>query len=138
MRTDEGEKTLDLRVAASGFDLEGKFTVFSLNDISDEKRRAVLERMFFLDVLNTAAGVRGLLEILPELSDQYRHETTHLAYQLADYLIEEIEGGKDLAAAERGELAVQVTSLDVREILKSVCELYANHPASQGSEREPV
>ena len=68
MRTDEGEKTLDLRVTASGFDLEGKFTVFSLNDISDEKRRAVLERMFFLDVLNTAAGVRGLLEILPELS----------------------------------------------------------------------
>ena len=132
MRTDEGEKALDLRVTASSFDLEGKLTVFSLNDISDEKRRAVLERMFYHDVLNTAAGLRGLLEILPELSDQYRHETTHLAHQLADYLIEEIEGGRDLAAAERGELAVQVTSLDVREILKSVCELYANHPVSQG------
>jgi signal transduction histidine kinase len=132
MRTDEGEKALDLRVTASSFDLEGRFTAFSLNDISDEKRRAVLERMFFHNVLNTAAGVRGLLEILPELSDQYRHETIHLAYQLADHLIEEIEGGRDLAAAERGDLAVQVTSLDVREILKSVCELYANHPVSQG------
>jgi PAS domain-containing protein len=121
MRTDEGEKALDLRVTASSFDLEGKLTVFSLHDISDEKRRAVLERMFYHDVLNTAAGVRGLLEILPELSDQYRNETTHLAHQLADYLIEEIEAGKDLAAAERGELAVQVTSLDAREILKSVC-----------------
>jgi hypothetical protein len=120
-RTDEGEKALDLRVTASSFDLEGKFTVFSFHDISDEKRRALLERIFYHDVLNTAVGVRTLLEILPELSDQHRHETAHLAYQLADYLIEEIEGGKDFAAAERGEPAVQVTSLDVREILKSVC-----------------
>ena len=132
IRRDEGEKALDLRVTSSSFDLDGKFTVFSLNDISDEKRRAVLERMFFHDVLNTAAGVRGLLEILPELTDQHRHETAHLAYQLADYLIEEIEGGRDLAAAERGELVVQATSLDAREILHSVCELYTNHPVAQG------
>jgi PAS domain-containing protein len=93
-RTDEGERALDLRVTASSFHLDGKFTVFSLNDISGEKRRAALEWMFFHDVLNTAAGVRGLLEILPELSDQYRNETTHLAYQLVEYLIEEIERGR--------------------------------------------
>jgi hypothetical protein len=131
-RTDEGERALDLRVIASSLDLDGKFIVFSLNDISDERRRAVLEQMFFHDVLNTAAGVRNLLEILPALSNQYRQETTHLARQLVEYLIEEIEAGKDLAAAERGELAVKVTSLDAREILKSVSELYANHPVSHG------
>jgi hypothetical protein len=120
MYTDEGEKALELRVTASSFDLRGKLTIFSLQDISDEKRRALLERLFYHEVRNTAAGVRGLLEILPELPDQCRHETAHLAYQLADYLMEEIEDGKDLAA-ERGELAVQVTPLDVREVLKSVC-----------------
>jgi PAS domain-containing protein len=116
LQTDEGERALDLRVTASRLDLGEKFTVFSLIDIGDEKRRAVLERMFFHDVLNTAAGVRNLLEILPALSDQYRRETAHLACQLVEYLIEEIEGGKDLAAAERGELAVQMTSLDAREM----------------------
>ena len=132
LQTDEGERALDLRVTACHLDLGEKFTVFSLNDIGDEKRRAVLEQMFFHDVLNTAAAVRNMLEILPALSDQYRQETTHLARQLTEYLIEEIEAGKDLAAAERGELAVQVASLDAREILKSVCELYANHPVSRG------
>jgi PAS domain-containing protein len=120
-QTDEGEKKLTLRVTASSFDLERKLTLFSLSDISGEKRHALVEKMFYHDVLNTAAGVRGLLEILPELSDQSRHETAHLAFQLADYLIEEIEGGKDLATAECGDRAVQVTALDVREILKSVC-----------------
>jgi len=119
-RTDEGEKVLNLRVTASSFHLEGKLTLFSFNDISEEKRRSLRERMFYHGVLNTAAGVRSLLETLPELSDQCRHETTRLAYELADYLMEEIEGGKDLAA-EREEPAVQVTPLDVREVLKTVC-----------------
>ena len=134
MRTDEGERALDLRVTASTLDLNGKFTVFTFNDIGDEKRRAVLERMFFHDVLNTAAAVRNLLEVLPALSDQYRQETTQLAFQLVKYLIEEIEAGKDLAAAERGELAAHVTSLDARKMLESICELYANHPVSRGRE----
>jgi hypothetical protein len=134
MRTDEGERALDLRVTTSTLNLNGKFTFFALADIGDEKRRAVLERMFFHDVLNTAAGVRHLLEVLPALSDQYRQETTYLAFQLVKYLIEEIEAGKDLAAAERGELAVHVASVDAREMLKSVVELYANHPVSQGRE----
>jgi signal transduction histidine kinase len=132
MWTDEGEKALDLRVTASSFKLDGKFTVFSIDDISDEKRRAVLERMFFHDLLNTAAGVRNLLEVLPELSDQCRDEATHQAHQLVDYLIDEIEGGRVLAAAERGDLGVQVASVDVQELLDSVCKLYANHPVSQG------
>jgi PAS domain-containing protein len=94
MRTDEGERALELRVTAASFHLDGRFILLSLNDISGEKRRAALDRMFFQDVLNTAAGVHGLLEILPELSDQCRTETTYLACQLVEYLMEEIEGGE--------------------------------------------
>jgi len=133
-RADDGERALDLRVTASNLDLGGKFTVFALADISDEKRRAVLERMFFHDVLNAAAGVRNLLEVLPALSGQHRQETANLAFQLVKHLIEEIEAGKDLAAAERGELAVHVAPVDAREMLKSVVGLYANHAVSQGRE----
>ena len=134
MQTEHGERTLDLRVTVSSLDLDGRYTAFAFNDISDEKRRAVLERMFFHDVLNTAAGVRNLLEVLPALSDQYRQETIDLVSQLVQYLIEEIEAGKDLAAAERGDLAVHATSLDARQMLRSVCELYAHHPVSRGRE----
>jgi len=132
LRTDEGERALDLRVTGSNLDLGGRFIVFALNDISDEKRRAVLERMFFHDVLNTVSAVRSLLEVLPALSDRDRPETTALALQLVQYLMEEIQAGSDLAAAERGELVVHVASLDAREILKRVGELYATHEVSRG------
>jgi len=132
LRTGEGERALDLRITAFGLDPDARLTVLAFNDIGDEKRRAVLEEIFFHDVLNTATGVRNLLEALPAASDQYRQETAALALQLVQYLIEEIQAGRDLAAAERGDLVVHVASLDAREILKSVCELYANHPVSRG------
>jgi signal transduction histidine kinase len=132
LRTDEGEKALDLLVTAFNLDLDGKFTVFSFNDISDAKRRAVLERLFYHDLLDTLAEVRSLLEVLPELPGQTLHEMTRLAHQLADHLVEEIEGGRDLAAAERGEPVVRAMAMDAREILKSVCDLYANHPVGRG------
>jgi signal transduction histidine kinase len=88
--------------------------------------------MFFHDVLNTASAVRSLLEVLPALSDRDRPETTTLALQLLQYLIEEIQAGSDLAAAERGDLFVRMASLDAREILKSICELYATHEVGRG------
>jgi len=131
-RTSEGEKMLDLRVTASSFRLEETYTVFSINEISGEKRRAALERIFFHDVLTTTAGIRNLLEMLPDLPDQYRYETTHLTRQLVEYLLEEIEGGRDLAAAERGELVVYALPLDARETLYSLCEVYAHHPLAEG------
>jgi len=53
------EIALDLRVWAHPIDVHGEvFTVFSVIDISGEKRREALERIFFHDVLNTASGVQ--------------------------------------------------------------------------------
>lgn len=132
METGKGNEAIDLQVTAANFDLNGKLTVFSINDISDQKRRAVLERMFFHDVLNTAAGVRGLLEALTTMPEKQRDETIFLTYRMADFLVDEIAGGRNLAAAERGDLLVQTASTDARKILQNVSEFYVNHPVSRG------
>jgi len=134
LSTDEGKHAVDLRVTASSLDLSGRFTLLALNDISDEKRRAVLEQMFFHDVLNTALGVTYFLEVLPTQSERSCVEGAHSAFQMAQSLLKEIEAGKDLVAAERGELALRVTPLDARKILKEVRDLYANQSVSRGRE----
>lgn len=56
------EAALDLRVWATPIEMEEPYTVFAVQDISDEKRRAVLERMFFHDILNLVSGLSGLVE----------------------------------------------------------------------------
>jgi PAS domain-containing protein len=49
-------REIDVRVWTTPFAIEGEpFTVMILMDIGDQKRREALERIFFHDVLNTAA-----------------------------------------------------------------------------------
>ncbi len=62
-----GQRTMDVRVVSTPIELGGeRFTIMALTDISDEKRRQALERVFFHDLLNTAGAVMGYAELLRE------------------------------------------------------------------------
>ena len=68
--TENEEKTtdsLDLRVASTPHTFNNeRYIVFTVSDISGEKRRRVLERLFFHDITNTAGAIYGLSEILSD------------------------------------------------------------------------
>lgn len=136
--TMDGERSasLDLEVTATPVQVGGiRLTVFSMRDISAEKRRNVLERVFFHDIINTAGGIRGLAEVLarrdlltPEQDEQYRHWMVSMAQQLVD----EITHQRELVAAERGEFRPTLRILSVQELLNEVRTLYANHDIASG------
>jgi len=117
--------TLDLRVSAAPFDCQGEmYTVFALRDITDEKRRQVLERIFFHDILNSAGSLKGMVEILSQLHGEEEQTVKRTVRNLTEQLVEEILSQRDLVAAEAGELAVSIVDVDVSEILDRVCALY--------------
>jgi hypothetical protein len=128
-----GHESLDLGVWTTPVDLDGQaFTVFAIKDTSAEQRRQVLERMFFHDVLNSAGGLRSLLEDLPEVLAGEAAELTHGASHLARQVVEEIESQRDLAAAERGELETRPEAVNVRELLEEILVLYRHHSVAHG------
>src|SRR6266568_3236829 len=56
----EGGTAFEFTVRAAPITMEdAEFIVFTLRDISAEKRREALEQVFFHDVLNTVMGLRG-------------------------------------------------------------------------------
>ncbi len=125
----QGWQALDLRILAAPLWIgAGQFTVVSLMDITDEKRRLVLEKMFFHDVLNSATGIHGVLEVLPDLPRTEIPKMLRIAQHLSEQLLEEIRAGKDLGAAERGELRVTPASLRVAAFLNRVCAVYRHLP----------
>ena len=129
--TNQSGESLDLRVWTTPFGDEGKFISFVVTDISHEKRRRALERIFFHDVLNTAGGIQGLAEILKEEEDREEAgELVDLIQTAANTLIEEINAQKALSAAETGELSVHPEDIRVNELLKEVSDLYENHEVS--------
>ncbi len=112
-----------------------RLTVLALRDISAEKRRNVLEKVFFHDVLNTAGGISGLATALAEgeFRDTSRDaEAKGWMVGLAARLVDEITHQRKLLAAERGEFVPDWGAVVVGALLREVQALYANHDIAAG------
>lgn len=119
---------LDMRVWAVALHLKGKdYIVVALADISHEKRRRILERIFFHDVLNTAGGLFGFAELLKDANPEEREEYTAIMHQLSAQLIDEIQSQRDLAAAENNDLLTIFTSLHSLVLLQETVRSYQRH-----------
>lgn len=125
---------LDLDVLATPVSLEGEqFTVLALRDISSEKRRYVMERVFFHDILNNAGGIRGLAALLADGSNPASEQEYKIwMVNLADNLIEEINHQRRLLAAERGEYVPNMEPVNLPELLQDLKKLYENHERTPG------
>lgn len=96
------------------------YHVITILDISDEKRRVALEKIFFHDILNSAGGLNGLLTILKEgSSPEESEEIINLSEEASRDILEEILLHKQIKAAENGDLRVKIESINSLEILES-------------------
>ncbi|MFC2133892.1 sensor histidine kinase [Bacteroidota bacterium] len=122
----------NLLVHTTPIELEGKkYTIFAIRDISSDKRREVLERIFFHDVLNTSGVVRGIASLIQNVNDE--NETKDLLSILlksSEQLVEEILSQRDLQYAEKGDLVLEFTKIKVNEALNIAYDLYRNHRLS--------
>ena len=105
--------SFDFEVTATPFIYKSKhYTILSLIDISSEKRRKALERIFFHDVINTAGSLRGVLGLLKEPENKSSiNEYLELAENINEVLIEEILLQRDLLSAENNDLKVKHTNV---------------------------
>ncbi|MBI5957265.1 MAG: PAS domain-containing sensor histidine kinase [Chloroflexi bacterium] len=125
---------LDLRVSGSTLRLnEQVFSLFAIEDISHHKRRQVLERLFFHDILNIAGVVLGYAELLqntPTENSRVEKIKTTL-YHASVRLVDEIESQRQLSAAESGDLKPMVAPIHSLGLLRSVQEYYQGHETAR-------
>jgi signal transduction histidine kinase len=124
---------LDLQVIATPLTLDGELFAFCvLKDISDEKRRRMLEHVFFHDILNSAGALRGLADLLVRAPIPDKNEIAGDVWSVADRMIDEIKSQKLLAAAENNELLVEHSPLQVKRFLQELIHSYQEHEAGRG------
>ncbi|MTV50817.1 histidine kinase [Heliobacillus mobilis] len=127
-------QSMDVRVTATPIQVdEQEFTILTLTDISGEKRRKALERIFFHDIMNTASGLRGLIELVEDVQDI--EEAKHLIQTLdsiANTLVEEIAEQRDLIDAENHELKVVLAYVHSKALLVELASHYSGREQYQG------
>ncbi len=120
-------EALDLRIFASPFRWRTHEHVLVIaTDISDQKRRQILERIFFHDILNTAGGIQGLAELMVSDAEMSSELSPDLLSN-AQKLVQEIQNQKLLLAAENHDLDCTLTPLSSLVQMESVATSYRHH-----------
>jgi hypothetical protein len=112
---------LAVKVVPSG---AGNCYVCGLQDLYAPKRLRVLERSFFHDVTNLAAGIRGLCELADDPDSGQGDELRPLIHDSANKLTDAIERLRTLRVAENGELRLWYSEIAPGEVLKAVVESF--------------
>jgi len=129
----ESLEALDLRINATRFKVsEEEFTIFAVTDISNEKRREVLEQLFFHDVLNTANGMIGYTELLRIVDQDQVPGVADQLMTMHDRLVGEIKMQRLLISAENGELEPAFTSQNAVAFMHKIVALYQSHDVAKG------
>ena len=102
-------------------------TAISMQDISSEKRRVSLEKVFFHDLLNAATGMISLLELVEHAyqSNAQAESLLRTTRQCAEYLADEINFSKNLAKAENRELELILEPVRINEIIEKATGFFS-------------
>jgi len=130
-QTPRGVEALDLKVWGTPLRWhKEQFALLVAVDISNEKRRQVLERLFFHDVLNTAGTITLITEMLMNGKIAFDEVKDDL-WETAQALVGEIRGQRELLAAEQNELKVRFSMLDATGVMESAAAVHRNGPAGK-------
>jgi signal transduction histidine kinase len=121
----DGWDALNLLIRTTPLRIEDdQFVICAITDISDQKRREALEKIFFHDLLNEATCLKLLADIDPQKS---MPEQVVKIKKAVVKIIDEIKAQRDLAAAESGELILRKESITSRQLLAELVDTYQQY-----------
>ncbi|MBK8024393.1 MAG: GHKL domain-containing protein [Chloroflexi bacterium] len=122
---------LDLRVWAKPLTVNGQIcTIFAITDISDEKRRNILERIFLHDIRNTASlmvSYAELMQVVDSLSEAERVELLGHLNMVATHAIRDIDTHRIITAAEANALTLAPVAIDAQQLLLDAKSEYSQY-----------
>lgn len=127
-------KVYNLRIWASPLKINNEnFTAITLQDIQHEKWRSLLERIFFHDIINTATGLQGTIELLGKYRDKLdEEELIKRAERITNNLIDEIQSQQLLIMAENNLLKLSLSQINSLDLLNELKDFYEKQELAKG------
>jgi K+-sensing histidine kinase KdpD len=125
--TAKKEETLvayDFKVTTTPIKWENEtYYLFSLIDISHEKRRRNLEKIFFHDIMNKTSSLNGFIELMRnETSMEKIKEFIEYIDLINQDLTDEIRSQRELSFAESGDLTLETELMNSIEVLNAAIQ----------------
>ena len=128
MRRNGRWEAVEFHVTVSRLQVDGhRLLAVAFRDISAERRRDVLERLFFHDIANILQGLHGWSEGLSEGSVRAEDAARRILL-LSERLGQEVHSHRRLLQAERGRLAVTPSVLQGGWSSRRSCPCWSGTP----------
>jgi hypothetical protein len=114
------------------FDCE-EFTLFSLRDISEEKRFRILEDIFFHDIANIASSLYSMIQLMNDERIEDSGRLNDMLLRASQELVSELNSHKLLKAAEENELIVNEVDVNSLEVINKIVDFAENAHFSKGN-----
>jgi nitrogen-specific signal transduction histidine kinase len=127
------EKQFDFLITTTPTHIDGKeYLIVIIKDISAQKRKQALERIFFHDIINLAGSLNGIIKLVTsqqskEIFDKYLPASLRLSGELMD----EINSQRDISLAEVGELAIKNEWVNSIQVISHVEEMLTYYKESK-------
>lgn len=120
---------LNLRIWTTPIVLEDEpFLMMAAADITDEKRRQSLERIFFHDILNTATIIDGTVKLLLSMGpDEDTDHVKDLLNQVTERLLDEILTQRDFVELESRRLTRKADRIETGSFIEGLVDSYLSH-----------
>lgn len=130
MRRKDKLASVEFRARATPLRIEDTdIVVLALHDISDQKRRRVLESTFLHDARNLLSGILSWSDVLrQENPDEAAVSIGALARQLRDLFSQHAL----LFQAEKGELVAKKEPINLQDLARVLGERFSGHPSGEG------
>lgn len=132
VRSGKSVATYEFRVRATPITIgKNRFTVAVFNDISGDKRRQSLERVFYHDLLNTLGGLEGWSSLIMRYEEMDPREAASSILALSQRLRQEIEDQRRLTQAEQNQLAVRSEELLAANVIEQLRGIFNAHESAR-------
>jgi hypothetical protein len=122
----------ELSVSASPLEGREGFVVCTLADVSGEARRQAMDRIFFHDILNAAAAVKGCANMMrDDLAEGADRELADLVCRCAAELVPELRGHQLLLQAEDARLTLKTKVVGTLELIGTLASEFRNYAKSK-------
>ena len=106
---------------------EVHFVLIFLQDVTEQQRRAALERTFFHDVSNLLNMLVQAGELLKEDCDS---ELVHTVNASVMRLAKEVEIQRIFAGSEKADISIRKETVDLKALMNDLQGFFNSHPAS--------
>jgi signal transduction histidine kinase len=125
-------EALEFEAHATPLDVDGhRFTLLTLRDVSDSRRREQLERVFLHDIAGTVTALEGWSDLLEEAPEHEQPRVREQVRRLASVLRREVSHQRALRRAEQGELLLDLGEVSVFELLAELRALFTESPVAR-------